>query len=92
MLRGILDIGVRAASLSYLEDEKPNTLIESFVDFFTQRFILFKNATHILDVKRAIQERPADRPCSMVRGFLITIALSIPRLSQGCRYPTRLPA
>lgn len=62
MLKGILDIGVRAASLPYLEDEKPNTLIDSFVDFFTQRFILFKNATHILDIERAIQERLADRP------------------------------
>jgi hypothetical protein len=62
VLRGILDIGVRAASLPYLEDEKPNTLIDSFVDFFTQRFILFKNATHILDIERTIEEHLAERP------------------------------
>lgn len=57
MLKGVLEIGVRGVALPYLQDEKPNTLIDSFVDFFVERFTLFKNATHILDVERTIEKR-----------------------------------
>lgn len=60
MLKGVLDIGVRGAALPYLEEETPNTLIDSFRDFFVQRFSLFKNATHILDVERTIESRIAE--------------------------------
>lgn len=57
MLKGVLDIGARGAELPYLDEEKPNTLIDSFVDIFVHRFTLFKHASHILDVERAIEER-----------------------------------
>lgn len=62
MLKGVLDAGVRGASLPYLEDEPPNTLIDSFSLFFVERFSLFKNATHILDVEKVIQKRLAETP------------------------------
>jgi hypothetical protein len=62
MLKGVLDIGARIATLTYLEDEQPNTLIDSFVMFFVERFSMFKNATHILDVERFIQRRLAEIP------------------------------
>jgi hypothetical protein len=57
MLKGILDIGVRGGALPYLQDETPNTLIDSFRDFFIERFTLFKNATHILDAEKTIEAR-----------------------------------
>ena len=37
--------------------EAPRTLVGSFVIFYMNRFCLFKNATHLLDIEPYIQER-----------------------------------
>lgn len=57
MLRGVLDMGLKAGSLPFLEDEKPNTLIDSLVHLFIERFALFKNASHVFDIEETIRER-----------------------------------
>lgn len=57
MLKGLIERGARDATLPYLEDEKSNVLIDSFVDFYVNRIALFKNAVHVLDVERTIQSR-----------------------------------
>lgn len=57
MLKDVLEIGRKAGSLPFLEDEEPNTLIDSLVHFFIERICLFKNATHVFDVEEKIRER-----------------------------------
>jgi hypothetical protein len=57
VLKGVLQAGARVEALIYLEDEAPNTLIDSFSGFFIDRFSLFKNASHILDVEVEIQAK-----------------------------------
>lgn len=57
MLKGALDMGCKASSLPFLEDEEPNTLIDSLVNFFISRICLFKNATHVFDVEETIRDR-----------------------------------
>jgi hypothetical protein len=57
VLKGVLEAGARIKALPYLEDETPNTLIESFSGFFIDRICLFKNASHILDVEEVIKAR-----------------------------------
>ena len=56
-LKGVLQRAARGTALYYLERETPNTLIDSFVDFFAERIWLLKNATHILDVEPYIRKR-----------------------------------
>lgn len=56
-LKGVLQHAARGAPLAYLERETPNTLIDSFVDFFAERIWLLKNATHVLDVEPYISKR-----------------------------------
>ncbi len=60
VLLGVLQGGTRGDRLIYLEDEAPNTLLDSFVSFFINRICLFKNAWHRLDVEPTIQERLQD--------------------------------
>jgi hypothetical protein len=60
MLKGVLDAGQKSDQLIYLEDELPNTLIDSFAGFFLERLCLFKNAKHRLDVEKVIQAKLAD--------------------------------
>jgi hypothetical protein len=57
MLKGVLQHAARGAPLAYLERETPNTLIDSFVDFFAERIWLLKNARHVLDVEPYIRKR-----------------------------------
>lgn len=57
MLEGVLDAGAGVESLVYLEHETPNTLIDSFAEFFISRICLFKNARHLLDVEDVIRTR-----------------------------------
>ncbi|HEY2707207.1 MAG TPA: hypothetical protein VGI95_04075 [Caulobacteraceae bacterium] len=59
MLKGVLQGGVRAGPLIYLEDETPHALIDSFEGFFLDRLCLFKRAQHVLDVEPVIQARLA---------------------------------
>lgn len=56
-LKGVLQHAARGAPLAYLDRETPNTLIDSFVDFFAERIWLLKNATHVLDVEPYIRKR-----------------------------------
>lgn len=57
MLKGVLQAGRGRDPLIYLEDEPPNTLLDSFVEFFIHRICLFKHAHHLLDVEPVIQDR-----------------------------------
>ena len=57
VLKGVLQSGARGDALIYLQDEVPNTVLDSFVMFFIHRICLFKNATHRLDVEPTIQTR-----------------------------------
>ncbi|NEX91190.1 DUF3800 domain-containing protein [Caulobacter sp. 17J65-9] len=73
-LKGVLQHAARGATLAYLEREAANTLIDSFVDFFAERFWLLKNATHVLDVEPFIRKRldaldlcDGDRPITNFR-------------------------
>jgi hypothetical protein len=59
VLKGVLDAGRKVDQLFYLEDETPNTLIDSFSVFFIDRLCLFKNAQHRLDVEEVIQAKLA---------------------------------
>jgi hypothetical protein len=56
VLKGVLQAGARKDRLIYLEDEEPDTLLDSFVEFFIHRICLFKNARHRLDVEPQIEE------------------------------------
>jgi hypothetical protein len=60
VLKGVLQAGGRAEPLIYLDDEPPNTLLDSFVEFFIHRICLFKNGVHRLDVEPVIQARLQD--------------------------------
>jgi hypothetical protein len=57
MLKGVLDIGCKTTALPFLQDEEPNTLIDSLQPLFINRICLFKNAKHIFDVEETIRER-----------------------------------
>lgn len=59
VLKGVLDASRNVDQLFYLEDETPNTLIDSFAPFFINRLCLFKNAQHQLDVEEVIQAKLA---------------------------------
>lgn len=59
VLKGVIDAGRKVDQLIYLEDETPNTLIDSFSMFFVDRLCLFKNAQHRLDVEEVIQGKLA---------------------------------
>lgn len=56
MLKGVLRMGAKMEHLTYLEDETPNVLIESFGPFFVNRIAAFAEATHILD-REVVVER-----------------------------------
>jgi hypothetical protein len=55
MLKGLLEMARGLDSLPYLEDEKPNVLIDGFGGFFANRLCLFKNGHHILDDEKQIE-------------------------------------
>ncbi|MBS0470940.1 MAG: DUF3800 domain-containing protein [Proteobacteria bacterium] len=49
MLKGTLQIAVKQQALPYLEDEKPNVLVDELSSFFIHRICLLKNSNHIFD-------------------------------------------
>ena len=59
MLKGVLQIGERGASLPFLEDEEPVVLIDTFADFFLERLSILKHADHVLDTEEVIIKRVA---------------------------------
>lgn len=56
MLKGLLQMGGKAKSLPFIENETPDVLIETFGHFFLHRIALFKNSEHILDEEPVIDE------------------------------------
>lgn len=56
MLKGVLKIAAGLESLPYLEDERPNVLIDGFGAFYLHRLALFKHSTHILDIEKTIED------------------------------------
>ena len=57
VLKGILQKAVHLESLPYLEDEKPNILLDEFSMFYINNICLFKNSTHIFDIEEVIEAR-----------------------------------
>lgn len=57
MLKGALDIGRKAGSLPFLENEKPNIIIDSYDKLFLERICIFKNALHVFDIEETIRDR-----------------------------------
>ena len=55
MLKGVLKIAADLKSLPYLEDEKPNMLIDGFGPFFLNRLCIFTRSFHVLDNEHQIQ-------------------------------------
>ncbi|MFT9222757.1 DUF3800 domain-containing protein, partial [Gluconobacter oxydans] len=53
--KGLLQIARNLERLPYLEDEKPNVLIDGFGSFFLDRLCLFNKAHHILDDEKQIE-------------------------------------
>ena len=56
MLKGVLEAAVNLESLPYLEDEKPNVLLDGFCMFYVNNICLFKNSAHIMDIEEVIEE------------------------------------
>ena len=44
-------------SLPFLEEEKPNVLIDEFSHFYIDRICLFKNSEHVLDTEETVKAR-----------------------------------
>jgi len=61
LLKGVLQMGLRATALPFIEGGTPRVLVEEFSTFFLHRICLFKSSRHILDeedvVKAAIGNR-----------------------------------
>lgn len=55
MLKGALQIGVKASGLPFLESEQRNILIDEFSSFFVHRICLFKESRHILDGEEVVK-------------------------------------
>lgn len=55
MLKGLLQMGRKAALLPFIEDETPDVLIATFGHFFLHRLALFKVSEHVLDEERVIE-------------------------------------
>jgi hypothetical protein len=56
LLKRILIRGVMLDSLSFLEANTPQILIESFATFYAARIAMFNRSTHVLDAEDTIQE------------------------------------
>jgi hypothetical protein len=57
MLKGVLQLARSLESLPFLEDEKPNVLIDEFSHFYIDRICLFKNSEHVLDTEETVKAR-----------------------------------
>jgi hypothetical protein len=64
MLKGLLQMARGLRSLPYLEDEKPNVLIDGFGSFFLNRLCLFTNSQHVLDDEKQIEAYLKSHPLS----------------------------
>jgi len=54
MLKGVIQIARGLDALPFLDSEPTNILIDGFGAFYLDRVILFKNATHVLDIEPCI--------------------------------------
>lgn len=61
MLKGVLQLAHGLESLPFLEDEKPNVLIDEFSHFYIHRICLFKNSEHVFDTEEIVKARLADQ-------------------------------
>jgi len=61
MLKGVLQLALSLESLPFLEDEKPNVLIDRFGGFYIERICLFKNSEHILDTEPTVRAQLTER-------------------------------
>lgn len=59
MLKGVLEAAEGLDALPFLEDEKPNVLIDGVSEFYMSRFFLFKNSAHIFDEEKIVEARIA---------------------------------
>lgn len=59
MLKGVLQMGRRASTLPFIEDEEPRVLIDAFTHFFLERMAILKSADHVFDTEKTIVERLA---------------------------------
>lgn len=57
VLKGMLQKAAHLESLPYLEDEKPNILLDEFSMLYINNICLFKNSNHILDIEEEIEAR-----------------------------------
>lgn len=60
-LKGVLQLTRSLESLPFLENEKPNVLIDRFSDFYIERICLFKNSEHILDTEPTVKAQLTER-------------------------------
>ncbi|MBO9501632.1 hypothetical protein [Brevundimonas sp. A19_0] len=65
MLKGLLQIGLRLDRLPFLEEERPNVLIDEFSTFYLHRLCLLKNAQHVLDTEPVIIDRLEAMPLTL---------------------------
>jgi hypothetical protein len=56
MLKGVIQAGRTLGSLVYIEGNPRHLLIERFSDFYRGRVTLFKNAHHVFDEEKSIQD------------------------------------
>ena len=57
VLKGLLQAAAKLESLPYLENEKPNVLLDGFSEFYSNRICMFKNSVHIMDIEEIIEKR-----------------------------------
>lgn len=62
MLKGVLQIARSLERLPFLEDERPNVLIDRFATFFVKRICLFKHSHHVLDVEELVKAEMLRQP------------------------------
>jgi hypothetical protein len=55
-LKGVLQIAENLRALPFLEDEKPNVLVDCFGPFFVNRICLFRNSEHIFDDEEVVKD------------------------------------
>jgi len=62
MLRGVLQAGRGLDSLTFIEGETPNLLIDNFSDFYLNRLAVFKYSNHVLDIEECVRKRFLEMP------------------------------
>lgn len=59
MLKGLLQVAPKLESLPFLEDEKPNVLVDNFATFYAHLVLMLKNSYLVFDIEKTIQDRIA---------------------------------